>query len=258
MHPTTDLTLETISPLLDKAQSYALGLDTSEGLTVDLVAVAGSEDDTKPVANTLQALLTLGKNAVQGMRQDLRGLTAVTSEAMDWILEAPIPFWTRLVSRPREATCICRRSRLLTWPRGSSSWRRRVAAANTAARRTHERQQSQADRAWRSTTTIPRTTASRPRSSTAARTNRSPIAGESRSCRISSKNELYNQYNFEEPWDGPNNRKLLDKMPAVYGYPGPDGEPLSPNQPVLFRFHRRRDGTEPQSCCSGRRRRTPA
>ena len=33
------------------------------------------------------------------------------------------------------------------------------------------------------------------------------------------------QYNFEEPWDGPNNRKLLDKMPAVFGYPGPDGSP---------------------------------
>ena len=59
-----------------------------EGLTVDLVAVAGSEDDAKPVANTLQALLTLGKNAVQGMRQDLRGQNAVSGEAMEWIVEA--------------------------------------------------------------------------------------------------------------------------------------------------------------------------
>jgi len=28
--------------------------------------------------------------------------------------------------------------------------------------------------------------------------------------------ELYEQYRLDEPWDGPNNRKLLDKMPAVY------------------------------------------
>jgi len=29
--------------------------------------------------------------------------------------------------------------------------------------------------------------------------------------------ELYERYQFDEPWDGPNNRKLLDEMPAVYG-----------------------------------------
>jgi poly(3-hydroxybutyrate) depolymerase len=30
---------------------------------------------------------------------------------------------------------------------------------------------------------------------------------------------LYDQYHFDEPWDGPNNRKLLSKMPAVYRAP---------------------------------------
>jgi hypothetical protein len=28
--------------------------------------------------------------------------------------------------------------------------------------------------------------------------------------------DLYDQYRFEEPWDGPHNRKLLPKMPAVF------------------------------------------
>ena len=27
------------------------------------------------------------------------------------------------------------------------------------------------------------------------------------------QSDLYNAYNFDEPWDGPNNRKLLDRMP---------------------------------------------
>jgi len=31
--------------------------------------------------------------------------------------------------------------------------------------------------------------------------------------------EVYNQYRFDEPWDGPNNRKLLSKMPKVYSDP---------------------------------------
>jgi prepilin-type processing-associated H-X9-DG protein len=30
---------------------------------------------------------------------------------------------------------------------------------------------------------------------------------------------LYDQYHFDEPWDGPNNRKLLEKMPAVFRCP---------------------------------------
>ncbi|MFN9373618.1 MAG: DUF1559 domain-containing protein [Planctomycetaceae bacterium] len=32
-------------------------------------------------------------------------------------------------------------------------------------------------------------------------------------------NEVYNQYRFDEPWDGPNNRKLLSQMPKVYSDP---------------------------------------
>lgn len=31
--------------------------------------------------------------------------------------------------------------------------------------------------------------------------------------------ELYNQFKLDEPWDGPHNAKLLEKMPAVYGSP---------------------------------------
>lgn len=34
--------------------------------------------------------------------------------------------------------------------------------------------------------------------------------------------DLYDQYDFNEPWDGPNNRKLWDKMPLVYRCPGFD------------------------------------
>jgi hypothetical protein len=32
--------------------------------------------------------------------------------------------------------------------------------------------------------------------------------------------QLYNQYDFDEPWDGPNNRKLWDRMPYFYSCKG--------------------------------------
>jgi len=39
---------------------------------------------------------------------------------------------------------------------------------------------------------------------------------------------LYNQYKFDEPWDGPNNKKLLEKMPAIFR------DPLNGDQKGLF------------------------
>src|SRR6516165_2689000 len=33
---------------------------------------------------------------------------------------------------------------------------------------------------------------------------------------------LYNQYRFDEPWDGPNNKKLADTILAVYNCPSDD------------------------------------
>ena len=47
---------------------------------------------------------------------------------------------------------------------------------------------------------------------------------------------LYRQYHFDEPWDGPNNRLLLEKMPAVYSVPGPDGTPSSRTNASYYVF----------------------
>ncbi len=33
------------------------------------------------------------------------------------------------------------------------------------------------------------------------------------------QSSLYNAYSMAEPWDGPNNRKLLDQRPNVYDCP---------------------------------------
>jgi hypothetical protein len=50
---------------------------------------------------------------------------------------------------------------------------------------------------------------------------------------------LYDAYRFDEPWDGPNNRKLLDKMPDVYRMPGDTSHfthyvvPVGPNVAFL-------------------------
>ena len=118
------LTLETISPLLDKAQSYALGIDLSQGLTVDLVAVTRVDDDAKPSPTRLHALLTLGTNAVQGKAAGFHGKHATAaSHGLDR------PGAGSLLEQAqrrdlRGASCTCRRSPRVDLPRESSSWRR--------------------------------------------------------------------------------------------------------------------------------------
>lgn len=40
---------------------------------------------------------------------------------------------------------------------------------------------------------------------------------------------LYQQYRFDEPWDGPNNRTLASLMPAIYRCPSDKSNPAGPN-----------------------------
>jgi hypothetical protein len=87
--PGAMLKFETFAPLYEKAQSYAASLVASDrSLAIDLVAAAGSAENARPVAETLQAIVTLGKNAAQGLRRELDRRPGGKGEALDWALEA--------------------------------------------------------------------------------------------------------------------------------------------------------------------------
>lgn len=47
------------------------------------------------------------------------------------------------------------------------------------------------------------------------------------------RDDLYAKYRFDEPWDGPNNRQLIDLMPRVYACPGQQGSPYTDFQAVI-------------------------
>ena len=40
---------------------------------------------------------------------------------------------------------------------------------------------------------------------------------------LSEEKALYSSYNFDQPWDGPDNIRLADRMPAVYRCPSDKG-----------------------------------
>jgi prepilin-type processing-associated H-X9-DG protein len=226
--------LETISPLLDKAQAYTLAIETSPGVAIDLVAVATSDANSKSIADTAQALLTLATNAASGIQRNVRG-SDDTRAASDWLFSTA----TSLLSDARIETS----GRLVhlqtkspvNLGAGFKHLEPAIVAARSAARRAQSvnnlKQICLAFHNYHSTN------------------NRFPTAvmygGQSGkvpySWRVAilpylEQNELYKLYNFDEPWDGPNNRKLLDKMPAVLGYPGVDGGTTSATNTAYFVF----------------------
>ena len=230
-----DLKLETISPLLDKARSYAIAIDATGGLTVDLVAVAGSEEDAKPVANTLQALMTLGKNAVQGMRQDLRDQNAANDKAMDWIVEAADSLLNGARLDTSEGYVHLQAKSSVDLAGGVKLLVPAATAANTASRRklsvNNLKQIALAFHNYHSANNQFPTP-----ELYGGTTGKVPYSWRVAILPYLEQNDLYKRYDFDEPWDGPNNRKLLDLMPAVYSYPGLDGSPASRTNTAYFVF----------------------
>ncbi len=230
------LSLETFSPLLEKARSYALGINASDrGLTVDLVAHAGSDEDAKPVIETIQALLTLGKNATQGLRRDFDRRLASGGDAMEWVVQAAGSLLEKARVETSEGFVHVHAESAVDLAEGIKSLVPAVTSAQVATRRSmsvnnlkqiglafHNYHQEKEH--------FPASV------NLGGKTKSIPYSWRVAILPYIEQQELYNAYNFDEPWDGPNNRKLLDKMPAIYSYPGPDGTPSSRTNTSYFVF----------------------
>ncbi len=230
------LRLETFSPLLEKAKSYAMGINASDrALTVDLVAHAGSEQDAKPVVETIQALLTLGKNAAQGLRQDFNGKLVPGGDAMDWALQAGGSLLEKARVETSEGFVHLHAESAVDLAEGIRVLVPAVTAARASARRAMStnnlKQIGLAFHNYHSANDhFPASV------NLGGKTKSIPYSWRVAILPYIEQQELYNAYNFDEPWDGPNNRKLIDKMPATYSYPGPDGTPSSRTNSSYFVF----------------------
>ncbi|MFI5459683.1 MAG: M56 family metallopeptidase [Isosphaerales bacterium] len=233
--PQAELALETIAPLLEKAQSYALGINASEGLAVNLVAAAGSDDDAKRVAETIQALLTLARNAVEGSRQDRRARHIAPEEAMEWILQAA----SLLLEKARVETSGGYVRLQAKSSVDLAEGVKLLAPAVVAARQSADRSMS-VNNLKQIALAFHNYHATKGRLPTpvlyGGASGKVPYSWRVAILPYLEQQELYNRYNFDEPWDGPSNRKLLDVMPATYSYPGLDGNPSSRTNTSYFVF----------------------
>jgi prepilin-type processing-associated H-X9-DG protein len=227
------LRFETFAPLYERAQSYAVSFTASDqSLAMDLVAMAGSAQNAKPVADTLQALLTLGRNVVQSLRRQV-DRRAPLDEAKEWILQAADSALEKSRLETTEGFVRLHAESPVDLAEGIRLLLPAVEIARAAARRAQSvNNLKQIGLAF---------------FNYASANNHFP-AGVNLdkgkfpySWRVAilpyiEQQGLYNEYHFDEPWDGPNNRKLIDRMPVVYARPVPDGTPTTRGNASYFVF----------------------
>ena len=225
------LKFQTFSPLWEKTRSYALGINANDqSLTVDLVAGAGSDQDAKPVAETIQAMVTLGKNALQGLRQAAAG-----GEGVDWLLQTAASLLEKAQVETSEGFVHLSARSSVDLAEGIKLLVPAVDHARATARRAQSTNNlKQIGLAFfnyhNANDRFPRAV------NLGGKSGKVPYSWRVAILPYIDQQALYNAYHFDEPWDGPNNRKLIDKMPVIYQYPGAEGTPAKSGSTSYFVF----------------------
>jgi len=213
--------LDMISPLLEKVRNYGLGIDLDKELKVDVVAIVGSAADGKSVTETAQALLTLGKNAVPSLRASARPETRL-EQRNERLVEA----LSALVEKARVENTGQAVHLQSTSPIELAE-AARIAAAFLLEGREHSARMQSVNNLKQIGLAMHNYAAANdhlpPPVLHGGKSGHVPYSWRVAILPFLEQSDLYNSYNFDEPWDGPNNRKLLERMPGIYGYPGPGG-----------------------------------
>jgi beta-lactamase regulating signal transducer with metallopeptidase domain len=227
------LTFETIAPLFEKTRAYGVAIHADGELKTDLVSIASTPDSVKPLTETIQALLTLGRNALRSQQRETPQQVQQPREAQTWVLGIMAGLLDRATIESAGQTVHLRSS----CPVERAQESRVVSLFLQGARTDAQRQRSvnnlkQIGLAFHNDADakghFP------PPVLYGGSTGKVPYSWRVAILPYLEAQDLYSQYNFDEPWDGPNNRKLIDKMPSVYGYPSLTGSDQS--HPAYFVF----------------------
>lgn len=209
-------------PMFDRTMSYAISLDVLDGMSIGAVALCRDEEGVNRVSETASALKTLARNALANIRGGAGGpeaeatvsvikeverlLDAATIEAEGSTVrlraetDQDLGAFLALATRPINAARIAdRRSE-------STKNLKRIGLAMFSYHDTHG-------------SFPPPVLFSEDGTPYSWRVAILPFLEQTEGP------SLYELYHFDEPWDGPNNRKLLERMPDVYDVPGSDNDP---------------------------------
>ncbi len=205
-------------PLLSKAHGYAVGVDLLQGIRVDGIASCNTDPGAKQVADTIRAGLTLARNTLASTRglaaRDGQSEAKILLDLADPVLEVAE---VKVEGRTVRLTAAS--------PLKPGQFAAALAPAVQAQRSSAKRMQSinnmkQIGLAFHNYAQAH--DGRFPTSVMIGPDGKTPYSWRVAVLPYLEQNELYKQYNFNEPWDGPNNRKLLDKMPPTFLHPDGD------------------------------------
>jgi prepilin-type processing-associated H-X9-DG protein len=205
------------SPLWLQAHSHALSLNPAKAMTLDYVAMGNSEDGAEQAAKTIEALLTLGNNAIPGLKARMQNqggpkapaaLLAVAGEVMHAAKVERSGKTVHLKSSTDADFAAVVENVLI--PAGQDA----RAAARRAASMNNMKQLMLAMHNYHSAHDhFPPAVVIGPDGKT-------PHSWRVELLPYLEQADLYNEYKMNEPWDSPANRKVLEACPKIFTFPG--------------------------------------
>jgi prepilin-type processing-associated H-X9-DG protein len=205
--------LASFSPLWEKSQAYAVGLDWSKAISIDAVATCGSEKDAKGVADTLKATILLGKNALESLKGPA-GAPGNRSPLPLPIILAGAGFLDNANVNAEGSTV---HLASLTDIKIAQLLAPAVQAQRTTARRAQSvNNMKQIGLALHNYASVH---GHFPPPIVLGPDGKTPHSWRVAILPYIEQQHLYQTYKMDEPWDSPNNRKLIELMPATFVSP---------------------------------------
>jgi hypothetical protein len=210
--------LDGFEPLLNRAHAYAVGVDVLHDLRVDGIASCSSEPATKQVADTIRAGLTLVRNTVGSFRAQATRNSQQVPVGMKLLVDLAGPLLDKAEVAVEGRAVHLTATAPLDSARAVEALAPAVGAQRAAAKRAHSVNNMKQiglamhNYAQEHNHRFPAATMIGPDGKT-------PYSWRVAILPYIDQKALYDQYKFDEPWDGPNNSKLLDKMPPQYAHP---------------------------------------
>ena len=205
-------------PLFDKAQAYALTLDAAGGLTLDALATCGADDAAGRVADTVRAALALARNSLPDVRRMAEGGPPDAARPLSDLIDTlDLMLETSKVEQDKSTVKLHAQADAGAVTTAVRMLLPAVGASREAARRSqcvnNLKQMALAMHNYYSVNEC------FPPAVLYGPDGKTPYSWRVAILPYLEANDIYSQYKFDEPWDGPNNSKLIARMPAMFACP---------------------------------------
>jgi len=212
------------APLWEETTAIVAGVTLDDKLAVRAVLATPTEEGRQKVQETSQALLTLAGNMLKGARQQANAAAAGQPDAA-----VAVAFFDQFAGILKSAQVDVAENSVVVTAAGEAGVVELVAsivpalgAAREAARRAASMNNlKQIALAMHNYADVNKSFPP----AVLYSANGTPYSWRVALLPYLEQDALYRSYNFNEPWDGPNNGKLVQQMPAVYRDPNAQNAP---------------------------------